>query len=288
MNSLGDISQGNATATAAQFSASTLLVMAASVEEEMAIIRSRMAFIEAGRPSSSAATHVKRTAPSQAARALDTCLAPIDAHFEGAAVFEDYCDAEPLHDYWCDTGPVFDDCVDEGPLFDDFDDEGPLFDDFDDGGPLFDDLGSEALLCGAYGANGPLSPLEAPSLLVDTHLSPTPPFSLRHPLPPPLRLPFFVDFDALLQPPTRDMVPTPSPPETEPSGIPPLMVFPESCDQASSPPTREIRCHSSCFTPMPFRCSHLVGKRPHSTFVFKKGRAHVSLTSYREARTLRI
>ena len=128
-------------------------------------------------------------------------------------------------------------------------------------------------MCGAYDSIGPLAPLVAPSLVVDTHLSPAPPFALRHPLPPPLRLPFFVDFVAMLPPLLRGMVPTPSPTNTEPSGIPPLMFFPASCDQASSSPKRERGCLSSCFTTMIFLCSYLVGKRPHSTFVFKKGRA---------------
>ena len=77
MNSLGDVSQGHATATAGQVSASTPLVMAASVEEEVAIIRRRLAFLDSGRPSSSTTTHVKHTAPSQSARALDRGKGPM-------------------------------------------------------------------------------------------------------------------------------------------------------------------------------------------------------------------
>ena len=135
-----------------------------------------------------------------------------------------------MFDEFGEEDPVFDEFGVKGPLVDDFGDKGPLFDDLGDEGPLFDVLGGEVALCSPFGTNGPLEHLEAPSLLVDTYLSSAPPFSLRHPLPPPLRLPFFVDFDALLPPPPRDMVLTTTHTETENNGAHPLMFLSESCD----------------------------------------------------------
>jgi len=189
--------------------------------------------------------------------------------FDEGPLFDAYGDEGPVFDEFGDEDLVFDEFGAKGPLVDDCGDKVPLFDDFGDEGPLFDVLGGEAALCSPFGTNGPLEHLEVPSLLVDTYLSSAPPFFLRHPLPPPLRLPFFVDFDALLPPPPRDLVATPSHTDTKPSGIPPLIF----CDHASSSPKRERGSLSSCFTTMIFLCSYLVGERPHSTFVFKKGRA---------------
>jgi len=239
--------------------------------EEIAMLKNRIALLESARASSSA-THIKHMALSLATRALDKGTVPIYEHFEDDPIYDDYGDVGPLYDDSCDEGPLYDDFGDEDPLYDDFGDEGPLYDDYGANEPLAHLLAPIELEVVMLPTPLHSTVLEAPSPLVCTPLSPPPPFSFMHPLPPPMRLPFFIDFDEVMPPPPPDMVSPPSHAETKSIGISSLMDLPESCDKARSPPRRERGFSSSSCTTMRFFCSQLVGKLPHSTFVFKKGR----------------